>query len=606
MKWLVLIAAALAASPTSAAPQDAEAIYQQRCMDCHAKPAWRKPSRDEIASLSADVLVDVLTTGVMKAQAEGLSPVQVRALAVHLSRKPMVLDATLARPGASACKSRTPALAMKEGDWNGWGQDLANSRFQPQPGLSAADVPRLKLKWAHEYPGRYAHGQPTIVGSRVFVTSTTGRVSALDAASGCEIWAYEAGVGVDSAVVVADLGAGAPTRLVAFFGDLKAQAHAVDAETGRALWKTHLDEHPWARVTGAPVVFEGRVYLPVASSESSVASLAMPPFYICCSFRGSVVALDGKTGLRLWKTHTIDRPAALFKNAPGQERLGPAGAAVWSSPTLDAKRRLLYVGSGHLYSEVADVGGDAIHALELDTGRRAWVKQVTARDFHLDNCRPGSSGNCPAELGPGWDFGSAPILHTLEGGRQVLLAGQKSGVLYAMDPDDQGRILWQRKLGFGGPMGGMHRGSAADGLQVYAAVSDLWRADSPRPGLTALKVATGEEVWHVPTPKVACSWFIGLCRRGQPAAVTVIPGVVFSGAVDGHLRAYAAETGAIVWEHDTAKPHPVVGGGHASGGSIDGGGATVAHGAVYVTSGHADTGLGKKGNLLLAFTVDGK
>lgn len=607
MKWLLLSAALLlAAGDAARASQDAEAVYQQRCVACHAKPAHRVPSRDEIASLSADVLVDVLTTGAMKTQAEGLTPVQVRALAVHLSRKPLVTDATRGRPGANACKTPAVTLAMKAGDWNGWGHDLANTRFQPQPGLAAADVPRLKLKWAHEYPGSYTYGQPTLVGTRVFVTSITGRVSALDAASGCEIWAYEAGAGVNSAVVVAEMGADDSTRLVAFFGDVKANAHAVDAETGRALWKTQLDEHARARVTGGLTVFDGRVYVPISSNEPALASLVMPPFYICCTFRGSVVALDGKTGQRLWKSYTIDRQAALFKNAPGQERLGPAGAAVWSRPTVDAKRRLLYVGSGNLYSEVADIGSDAIHAFDLDTGRRAWVKQATARDFYIDDCTRGSGGNCPAELGPDWDFGSAPILHTLASGQQLLLASQKSGVLYAMDPDERGRIVWQKKLGFGGLLGGIVHGSGADATHVYAAVSDISRAETPRPGLTAVKIATGEVLWHVPTPAVHCSWIFGLCKRGQAAAVTVIPGVVFSGAVDGHIRAYAADTGAIVWDYDTAPSHPVVGGGSASGGSIDHGGTTIAHGAVYLNSGYAHTALGKKGNLLLAFTVDGK
>jgi polyvinyl alcohol dehydrogenase (cytochrome) len=465
-------------------------------------------------------------------------------------------------------------------------------------------VPRLKVKWVHKYPGRSAYGQPTLVGGRVFVTSSTGRVSALDAASGCELWAYEAGQGVKSPIVVADLGPDAPARYAAFFGDEKAFAHAVDAETGKGLWKTQLDTHAVARVTGPSKYFEGRLYMPLSSVEEAAAG--RDPRYPCCTFRGSVVSLDAKTGRVIWKTYSIENPPAPFKkNSAGTQMFGPAGGAIWSSPTIDRQRRLLYVATGNSYTDVEEEGSNAIQAWELDSGRRKWVTQATPKDSYLVSCNKGNAGvgNCPETAGPDHDFGSPPLLRTLPGGKQILVASQKSGTVYGIDPAD-GKILWQRQVGTGGPLGGVQHGPAADATHAYVAVSDVATRVNPRPGLTALKLDDGTPLWHVPTPAAQCQWGAARCARAQAAAVTAIPGVVFSGAFDGHIRAYAAGSGEIIWQHDTGQSYTTVDGSAARGGTIDFGGTTVADGVVYVNSGY---GLwGSVGHVLIAFSVDGK
>ncbi len=591
----------VAALPATAADEsDPAALYQQHCAACHEQTTDRTPSRDALRALPPEAITAALSTGVMKQQGSVFNATQIRSMALHLSSKPF--SEGMAK--GNACIQPAGPLVLKDTDWNSWGRDLENSRFQPQPGLSAADVPRLKVKWVHKYPGRSAYGQPTLVGGRVFVTSSTGRVSALDAGSGCELWAYEAGQGVKSPVVVATLGTDGPARHVAFFGDEKAFAHAVDAETGKPLWKTQLDSHALARVTGPSKYFEGRLYIPVSSIEISVAG--RNPNYPCCSFRGSVLALDAKTGRVIWKTHSIaTEPAAFKKNSLGNTMFGPAGASVWSSPTIDVKRRVVYVGSGNSYTDVEDIGSNAIHALDLDTGQRKWVVQATPKDSYLVGCNRGNAGvgNCPETIGPDHDFGSPPLLRTLPNGKQILIASQKSGTVYGMSPDD-GKILWRQQVGTGSALGGVEHGPAADASHVYVAVSDVAARVNPRPGLTALKLETGEVLWHVPTPTAQCEWGPVRCFRAQAAAVTAMPGVVFSGGFDGHIRAYAAASGDIIWSHDTAQSHPVVGGGVAKGGSIDFGGTTIADGVVYVNSGY---GLwGSIGHLLIAFTVDGK
>jgi polyvinyl alcohol dehydrogenase (cytochrome) len=581
---------------------DSSALYQQRCAACHEQAADRIPSRQTLRSLTPESITAAMSTGAMKPHAAGLDETQMRSLALYLSEKPFAA-ASATSAASNVCTRPAGPFALKETDWNSWGRDLENTRFQPQPGLLAADVPRLKVKWVYKYPGRSAYGQPTLVGGRVFVTSSTGRVSALDAASGCELWAYEAGAGVKSPIVVAATNPGGQARHAAFFGDEKAFAHAVDAETGKPLWKTQLDAHTLARVTGPSNYFEGRLYVPLSSVEESAAG--RDAHYPCCTFRGSVVALDANTGRVIWKAYAIEKPPAAFKkNSADTQMHGPAGAAIWSSPTIDRKRRLLYFATGNSYTDVEDEGSNSIQAVELDTGHRKWVTQATPKDSYLVYCNKGNAGagNCPQTAGPDHDFGSPPLLRTLPNGKQILLASQKSGAVYGINPED-GKIIWQRQVGTGSALGGVQHGPAADSTHAYVAVSDIAARVNPRPGLTALRLEDGEPLWHMPTPAAKCQWGVARCARAQAAAVTAMPGVVFSGSLDGFIRAYAAHSGEIVWQHDTGQAYTTVDGSTASGGSIDFGGTTVADGVVYVNSGY---GLwGSVGYVLIAFSVDG-
>jgi len=588
-----------------AADEDSARLYRERCAACHDQPKDRTPARDALRALKPEVIVEALTRGSMRVQGEALDESQRRALALYLSDQPFAAAALAEQAAPAVCSPKAGALALRDTDWNGWGLDLHNTRFQPRPGLDAADVPRLKVKWVYEYPGRSAYGQPTIVGGRVFVTSSFGRVSALDAATGCVLWSYEAARGVKSPVVVAALSPPAPARTMAFFGDESANVHAIDAETGAALWKTTIDTHVVARISGATRVFEGLLLVPVSSSEEVAAGQSV--HYSCCTFRGSLVALDARSGRVVWRTYTIERkPEPFMVNSSGTQMFGPAGAAIWSSPTVDAKRRIVYAATGNAYTTVADVGSDAVHAWQVDTGKRLWVKQLTPDDAYLVSCQGRAGvGNCPAQAGPDVDFGSPPLLRTTADGRQLLIASQKSGVVYALDPERQGEVVWQAKLGTGGPLGGIEHGPAADATQVYAAVSDLYTpGGAPRPGLSALRIDDGQLVWHVPTPPASCTWGSARCARAQAAAVSAMPGVVFSGAFDGHIRAYDARSGAVVWDHDTGQTYTTVQGGKAHGGAIDMGGTTIADGVVYVNSGFGNWGA--VGHVLIAFSVDGK
>lgn len=577
-------------------------LFEQRCASCHSTPTGsvRAPSRDELASRTPESIVDALTTGSMAVVAAELTAPQKRAIAEFLTGRAF---GTAASGQASAMKN--PCAARPLGDalagpgWNGWGRDLANTRFQPAPaaGLSAATVPRLTLKWAFGFPeGRSAFAQPTPVGGRIYIGADTGFVYSLDAATGCVYWSFQALAGVRTAITVAAIGMGSP-RLALFFGDLKANVYAVEAESGTLLWRKRADPHVVARITGAPVHHDGRLYVPVSSTEEVVGG---NPAYECCTFRGSIVAYDAATGDERWKTYTIaEAPKPTKKTSKGTQMWGPAGGAVWSSPTIDPARRVLYVSTSNGYTHPAAETTDAVLALALDTGARMWARQLTPNDAFVMGCGPKStSETCPAELGPDFSVGTSPILRSLPDGGAILAVGQKSGLAWGLDPRD-GTVRWQHRVGRGSMLGGIEWGGAADETLVYYPNSDVLHGVEQAGGIAAIRLATGERVWFSRL-RPTCADNTAKCLPAQSAAASAIPGVVFSGAIDGTMRAYDTRDGRVIWEYLTARPFDTVNGVSANGGSLNGPGPTVVDGMLFMTSGYATFG-GMPGNVLLAF-----
>jgi polyvinyl alcohol dehydrogenase (cytochrome) len=600
----VVAGVARASDSPVAATGNGAALYAQRCATCHDHPQGRIPPRYVLGHKTADQVVQILAAGPMRQQAAGLGAEDLRALAVFLTYKRAGAWPE-PDPRANLCAAPAEMASPDASQWNGWGRDVENSRYQPEPGLAAGDVPRLKLKWAFAYPGGETVGEPVTVGGRLYVTSATGRVFALSPKTGCTYWSFEAGAPVKNAISIGPLGAGE----AAYFGDMAGFVHAVDAATGKEIWKVVADAHPLAQLRGSPKLYNGRLYVPVSSGEESAGE---DPAYPCCTFRGSLVALDAATGRIIWKAYTIaDEPRKLKKNPAGTQMYGPSGAAIWGSPTIDSKRNRIYVGTGNGYSGTDSTGADSVMAFDLDTGKRIWATQATPKDVYVV-CQKVGTGNCPAEIGPDFDFGSSTLLQTLADGRQLLFAGQKSGMVYAFDPDHGGKIVWRVKLALGGAFGGIEHGITADSGHVYVPISDVGTSvavpagqDAPHKegGIASLSLATGAQAWRTPAPEPGCSWGTESCASAQPAAPTAIPGIVFSGSLDGHIRAYAAGDGRIVWDFDTGRSFDAVNGAKAHGGAITGYGQTIAGGTLYVNSGGGY--YGPAGNALLAFTVDG-
>jgi polyvinyl alcohol dehydrogenase (cytochrome) len=513
-------------------------------------------------------------------------------------------------PASAFCPAnKKPLSGTAAGNWPGWSPSSDNTRFQTATagGLTAADVPALRLKWAFGFPDDVtAFAAPAVVNATLFVGSAAGTVHALDLQTGCIHWMFQANGPVRSTTVAVRQGSG--YSLV--FGDQIGWVYSLDAKTGRVNWKKRIEAHEATRLTGSPAVHNGIVFVPAASWEET---RAIDPQYRCCTFRGSITALRASDGAIVWKTYLVEPPTKTGVTKTGVDQLGPSGAGVWSAPTVDEKRGVLYITTGDNYSYPATSTSDAVIALDLKSGRIVWSQQTTSNDVYNSACG-GGGANCPPSNGPDHDFGSSALLITPASGRQMLFAGQKSGVVYAFDPDQHGTIVWQTRVGRGSTNGGVQWGMASDGTSVYAAVSDVVRPPGgiggPAPignarldpvqggGLTALQLGDGAKLWSVPgTP---CDPPRPGCSPAQPAAVTAIPGVVFSGSMDGHLRAFAAGDGKLLWDVDTAKPFETVNGVRATGGSLDGAGPVVSNGVVLVNSGYPRFG-GMPGNVLLAF-----
>ena len=574
---------------------DGSFLFHTKCTACHTpfNPA-RAPWPTTLRLMTQPTILGALEGGKMTSLASALSHDERVAIANYLGRPATSQQMTQ----ANTCSAGAKPMANTS-LWNGWGTDLSNTRFQPAElaGLTKPEISRLQLQWAFGYPGSTsAGGPPTIIGDRLFVAGGDGRIYSLNIRSACVYWTFSPSAPVRTAVSVS------PDGRLAYFGDAQARAYAVDTVTGALLWKTEVDPHPFAMITGAPRFYDGKLYVVVSSAEELGGA---NPKYPCCSFRGSVSALDAKTGKLIWQTYTIDTPAKPTSiNPAGTQMFGPSGAGVWTSPTIDPARHVLYVGTGDNYSDPATPTSDAVMALDLETGRIAWTKQLTVEDRFNDACILPDKSSCPKDPGGDFDIGAPPILRKLASGRSLLLVGQKSGVAYGLDPDDKGKIIWETRIGKGGVLGGIEFGGAASDTRVYFPLSDWTPDPKSGGGMFALDIATGKQLWSTPAPQPACLDKDG-CSASQQAPATAIADAVFSGSLDGHIRAYDVLDGNILWDFDTAREFPTVNQVAAHGGSINYAGAVIVNGMVFVTSGYS-INAGMPGNVLLVFTPGGK
>jgi len=590
---LAVPAAAFAQQPQ---PPAGDAVFARACANCHQAGQTAVPPPDALRAYTPEAIVNALTNGKMAAQGATLTTAERVAVAQFLTGR--TFAASTGR--SNKCTVATPISDPMRGPrWMAWGNDTTNTRYAPQGGLTAQDLPRLKLKWAFAYDSATsARVQPALAGNKLFAASDNGELHALDPKTGCTYWTYKAEFGVRSALSVWPYRTGNSTRYAVFFGDQKANVYAVDSVTGQLVWKKKADAHPNAAITGAIAVANGQAFVPIQGlGEETTAGRADN---VCCTFRGNVTALDVNTGAQLWKTYTVDEPKPRGKNARnGTDAFGPAGGGIWSSPTADLARRSLYVATGNAY---ADPGGpltDAVVAMDMESGKVKWAYQGTPNDNWLGGCPAKTEGGsgCPAVMGPDHDFSASPMLATVEG-RQLILVPQKSGVAHALNPDT-GALVWQYRFGVGDALGGQYGGSF-DGRQAYFG-NGSYRSPAPG-GVRAVRGATGQEAWNVAAQPVLCAGQ-PRCNASQAGAATAIPGAVLVGSIDGGLRAYAADGGEILWQFDTNRSYETVNGVPGTGASIDGSPLIVGGGMIFVNSGYGGIAA-RPGNVLLAFGVD--
>ena len=596
---MLLCSAGGAQAQQPASTADAQAIFAGSCAVCHTGAAdSRAPSLDALHQHSPESVIQALTGGVMRGQGAHLTGAERRALAEFVTGQK--LSEKTRDPNIGRCAAPPAKFDASRPAWNGWSPTPENWHFQPaaQAGLTAAQIPNLKLKWAFGYPDiAVAWGQPTVVSGRVYVGSQNGDVYVLDAKTGCTYWTYVAGAGVRTSIVIGPRKAsqGVPAGHNAYFGDMNGFVYAVDADSGKVMWRMQVDEHPQIRLTGSFTLYEDRLYVPAASWEEMSSS---DPKYECCTFRGNLSALDAATGKVIWKTYTIaDTPKVIATNTLGTKIFGPSGGGIWTTPTIDAKRGLIYVGTGNTFTGQDQPLTDSVLAIDIKTGKVRWsLRGTVGSDVSSGFCR--FVVGC--KNGPDLDFGVTMVLGHLPDGKDVVFAGHKSGMGFALDPDT-GAILWKYKAGVGGTFGGMQSGTTFDGKNVYFPNSDI--TDPAPGGLHAVDPATGQRVWYAPPVAPLCGAQGNGCSGAQSAAVTAIPGAIFSGSNDGGMRAYSTKDGSILWTFDTNRDFQTVNGVPAKGASILGPGPVVAGGMLFFNSGYGQN-RGRAGNVLLAFGLD--
>ena len=578
--------------------------FQTRCAICHSNPGPNQgPTAEAIRLMTPEKIFEALSTGKMKSQAEsfGLGEPQMRRVAEFMAGRPMGSSAAGdAKNMPNKCATNPAITSITQGpSWNGWGIDAANTRFQPAQtaGLTAAQVPSLKLKWAFGFPtGETTSSQPTVVAGRVFMASDNGYLYSLDAATGCVYWSFEGGSIVRGAVTLGPVTGQGAARFAVFFGDGHANVFGVNAQDGQLLWKTKVDPHVVARITAGSKYYDGKVIVPVSSSEEFASG---NPGYPCCTSRGSVVALDANTGKQIWKAWVVPGdPKPVKTMANGVTIYAPGGGGVWDTPTIDPVRNAVYFGTGDATTAPSPKTTDAIMAVDLKSGDLLWAFQADENDVFMGGCGGAErSEACPSPMGPDLDISVPPVLKTLPNGKRVLISATKRGHVFALDPDDRGKLLYRVLATTGAPpptdaprgRGGasISWGGTADDQNVYFGAGGG--------GLTALRLATGERVWGFTAP----------AGRGNfGAAPTTIPGVVFAASGAGMLYAVSTADGKPIWEFNTAADFMTVNGVPARGGAITSAGATIVNGMVFIGSGYGISSGNSSGNVLLAFGVN--
>lgn len=613
MASLFIANALMLALPTSVFSQDdleaaraeGEALYLRSCAECHEGALLEAPQRAAFEFFPPRRIVEALEFGSMSTAGMAITREGKRNIAYFLTGE--VFDESRTEIVSFSCEATRAADSplSQAVSWNGWGGISGNTRHQAaETILNRDNVNQLALKWAFAFPGATrSRSQPVVTPEVTFVGSQEGTIYALDNANGCPIWTFGADAEVRGAIYVDTDDQGIPETLL--FGDFSGQAYAIDAQTGELNWKQEVHDHPAATLTGSVVAHGDTVVVPVSSLEVLLASRVG---YECCSFRGALVALSISTGEELWRTYTTDEPRPTILSTAGTQQYGPSGAPIWSSPTIDAERNLVYAGTGENYSSPANGYSDAVLALDLDSGEIVWAAQLTKDDAWNGACSTGTP-NCPEEDGPDYDIGASPILTRDENGRDIIFVGQKSGMVYALDPANDGALIWEQRVGSGGTMGGIHYGMSASADKLFVGISDLptnnpYNVGPGHPGIHALQPSTGEFIWRNDLPD-KCEESRFLCWRGISAAVTSTPDLVFGGGLDGIFRAFDAEDGSTLWETNTRQSFGTRNGIEATGGSIESDGPVIMNGQVFITSGY-EKWAEAPGNVLLVYSLNGE
>ena len=607
-----------------------EKLFDKHCASCHDNPAMHAPSREALSGFSKETVMVALEFGKMQPMAAHLSKQERGLIAIYLAGTAPA-DEWIAAHG---CK--TPASENHTEYVTNWGLGSHNRRFmsQEKAGIDRSNVASLEPAWSLAFPKvTDMRSQPAIIGDTLYLGDKTGKLYAIDRHTGCIRGHTEVLSGIRSAITVATLNNG---KKLLVFADSMASIYAVDPVSLKKVWQEAARIYETSVITGSISYHDNRLFIPISSYEVAVSG---SPSHVCCKSHGGVIALDATDGSKLWEWHGTEDATVQGQNSAGADMYGPSGVSVWSTPTIDAKRNRIYFGTGENLSLPATDTSDAIVALDMDSGELVWRFQALANDVWNAACLNGGA-NCPENAGGDFDFGASVIMADLPGGGELLLAGQKSGDVFALAPDPDspdGEVIWQQQVSNAGigpnlaqstTNGGVHWGMALSGDRLLVAAADPERVRPeyiPKPGLHALDLASGRVLWFSPVTRgceiaeedkpliglqnmragkkveladqYRCSFYYGLS-----AAVLATEELVFSAGLDGKIRAFDIASGDVLWQAETARPFDTDNGVTGHGGAIDVSGQVAADGWLYVQSGYSMFGQ-LPGNMLVAYRV---
>ena len=576
-------------------PKYAE-IFNNNCVSCHSGGVPRAPHLTTFQVMSADYILSTLN-GVMSAQAEGLTEIEKIGISEYITGGKV----SSSLPEPNFCKSKNePIVLVEENSYKEWGYDKENSRYT-KSNLNSQNAKKLKLKWVFAYPSASrARSQPSISGNTIFVGGQNLYLYALDRETGCVRWRTKVDGEIRSAPAIYFSEKGN----FLFAGDYEGNVYKINPYNGEKIWVKSLRYHPRVILTGSLRVDKDVVYVPLSSREWADGA---DPEYQCCSFRGGIMALSVSNGNELWTSYSIPLPpkgTGKFNNM-GIEILAPSGVPVWNSPTFDIAKNLIYYGTGEAYSSPAAETSDSVIAINKLNGDIEWVYQAESGDAWNMGCFVEADANCPEQDGPDWDFGASVVLANIDG-KSVLFAGRKSGHVYGLDPDNEGKPLWVKRIGKGGFAGGVHWGMATDNKSIFAAVADtnfINKFPGPAtPGIYSLDGMSGKLNWKF-TPIDRCPESTKpACDIGISAALTATNDLVIGGGFDGWLYVLNKNTGELIWEFNTAVDFSAFTSLPSHGGSIESDGPVVLDNNIFINSGYQYGGrLG--GNVLLNFEI---
>ena len=592
MRILVFIFSFLVMMASVSAEESGKEVYEIACANCHENEALRAPNLSSLMLVGREGLISSLKTGSMRDIGKTLEDEEFASLIDFLT--------STNNKSVQYAHERYCDYSISENSsplWSGWGNGLNNTRNQSSSRISKSNVNQLKLNWAFGFKDSVrVRSQPLVTEDALFIGSQSGDLYALSLRDGCIFWSYKAKNEIRGAIILSE------DKKSIFFSDFAANIYRLNIITGDQEWIKNISDHQATTITGSMTTAEKLLFVPLSSTEIIN---AIDPEYSCCSFRGGVAALDTQTGNMVWRMHTVPEAEKTIRNSVGTQMLGPSGAPVWSTPTIDLKRGLLYVGVGQNYSHPATDMSDAVVALRISDGEVVWHKQMLKGDVWNASCVTNKI-NCPGNVGPDMDIGASILLTSSRDNKELLMVGQKSGMVYALNPNKAGEIVWQRRVGRGGKKGGVHWGMTADSDNLYVPVADipedLDTSNEAMPGLHALALSDGQYQWYK-SSKPVCEEKKFKCYSSYSAAVSSTNDMVIAGSMNGNIEMFSSNDGSEIWSYETAKPFETINNISANGGSIDSDGPVVAGEHLITTSGYDIYGQ-ITGNVLLVFTLE--